>query len=102
MDWVDIQNDGVSHFGIEPDLLPRDSLHFDTFHMKCAVTRKIMGYTRRFFMNQSSEVMDDFCTKVLRTFWKDYHLYVWKNKKNFESFLGSEIALFVGNTDAIV
>ena len=102
MDWVDIQNDGVSHFGIEPDLLPRDSLRFDTFHMKCAVTRKIMGYTRRFFMNQSSEVMDDFCTKVLRTFWKDYHLYVWKNKKNFASFLGNEIALFVGNTNAII
>ena len=102
MDWVDEKNDGCSHFGIDPELLPRDSLRFDTFHMKCAVTRKIMTHLRLFLLEQSTEVIDDFISKVLRKFWNDFHLYVWKNKKKFASFLGNEIALFVAATNDII
>ena len=101
MDWVDEMNHGVSHFGIHPDLLPRESLRFDTFHMKCAITRKLMGYVRKFFLNQSDEVRSNFID-VLKSFWRDYHLYVWRNKKNFSSFQGNELALFVANTHTII
>ena len=102
MDWVDEKNKGSSHFGIHPELLPRDSLRFDTFHMKCSVTRKIMNYLRVFLLQQSSEVIDDFIFKVLRKFWKDFHLFVWKNKKKFSCFQGNELALFVGATNDII
>ena len=33
MSWIDIHNQGVSHFGIHPDDLPRDSIRFDVFHL---------------------------------------------------------------------
>ena len=101
MDWVDSSNVGVSHFGIHPDLLPCNELRFDTFHMKCAVTQKLMGFLRRFMMNQATDVIESFTSDILGSFWKDFHLYVWNNKKNFSSFQGAELALFVANTNTI-
>ena len=102
LDWIDSSNHGVSHFGLHPDLLPRHGIRFDTFHMKCAITRKLMGYLRKFLLNQSTDVIDDFLKVVLKNFWKDFHLFVWKNKKDFSSFVGNELALFVGNTTRVV
>ena len=102
MNWADDSNLGVSHFGIHPDLLPRDGIRFDTFHMKCAITRKLMGYIRRFMLNQATDVLESFITDVLGKFWNDFHLYVWKNKKNFSSFQGNELALFIVHTNDIV
>ena len=43
MDWIDKNTKGVSHFGLHPNLLPRENIRFDTFHMKCAVTQKLMN-----------------------------------------------------------
>ena len=102
LDWIDISNSGISHFGIHPNLLPRHTIRFDMFHMKCAVTRKLMASLRLILLNQATDVIDSFLKTVLKKFWNDYHMYVWKNKKNFASFLGNEIALFVGNTKSIV
>ena len=102
LDWIDLSNSGISHFGLHPNLLPRDSIRFDMFHMKCAVTRKLMAFLRLLLLNQATDVIDNFLKNVLKKFWNDYHMYVWKNKKNFASFLGNEIALFVGNTKLIV
>ena len=101
MDWIDQNNNGISHFGLHPDLLPRDGIRFDTFHMKCALTRKLIGYLRKILLNQSTDISDNFCSEVLRKFWNDYHLYVWRNKKNFSSFVGNEIAIFVANIGLI-
>eukprot|EP00551_Chaetoceros_affinis_P016131 CAMPEP_0203712330 /NCGR_PEP_ID=MMETSP0091-20130426/69973_1 /ASSEMBLY_ACC=CAM_ASM_001089 /TAXON_ID=426623 /ORGANISM="Chaetoceros affinis, Strain CCMP159" /LENGTH=776 /DNA_ID=CAMNT_0050590301 /DNA_START=350 /DNA_END=2681 /DNA_ORIENTATION=- len=101
MDWIDQNNNGISHFGLHPDLLPRDGIRFDTFHMKCALTRKLIGYLRKILLNQSTDINDNFCSEVLRKFWNDYHLYVWRNKKNFSSFVGNEIAIFVANIGLI-
>ena len=42
LDWIDEKNVGVSHFGIHPTLLPLSNIRFDTFHMKCSITRKLM------------------------------------------------------------
>ena len=100
-DWVDGSNNGVSHHGIHPSLLPVDDICFDIFHMKCSATKKLMAYLRRFILNQSPEIIKDFNVKVLKNFWNHYHIHVWRNKKNFASFLGNEIALFVANTEKI-
>ena len=102
MDWVDEKNDGCSHFGVHPNLLPRDGLRFDMFHLKCSVTKKLMSYVRELILNQSTNVIVDFSKSVLSKFWRDYHLYIWRNKKKFSSFLGNEIALFVANVDCII
>jgi hypothetical protein len=99
--WADRKNKGCTHFGVSPDLLPRDGIRFDTFHLKCAVSRKLMNYLRNFLLHQGSDVTDEFISKILKKFYNDYHIYVWKNKKNFASFLGNEIALFVSHIEHI-
>ena len=43
-DWIDENNKGVSHFGVDSYSLPRHNLRFDIFHMKCSVTKKLMTY----------------------------------------------------------
>ena len=101
LNWVDKKNKGCSHFGVHPLNLPREDLRFDTFHLKCAITRRLMAYLRNFIMKQTLVIVKDFNT-LLKSFYNDYHLYIWNNNKNFASFLGNEIALFVGNTEAIL
>ena len=101
MTWVDETNQGVSHFGIHPDLLPPDNIRFDCFHMKCAITRKLMNWLRTFLLKQSTEVVEDFSANILKKVWNDFHLYVWRNRKSFASFQGNELALFVGNIEQI-
>ena len=61
-----------------------------------------MGSIRTFLLNQSDAVVESFTRTVLCKFWNDFHLYVWKNRKNFSSFLGNEITLFVGNSGSII
>ena len=101
LDWIDKNNDGVSHFGLHPNLLPRDGIRFDVFHMRCAITRKLMNYLRCFLLEQSNAVIDSFLCSVLKKFFNDYHIYIWKHKKSFSSFQGNEIALFVANKESI-
>ena len=76
MNWFDDKNGGMSHFGLHPDLLPRDGIYLDTFHMKCVITRKLMGYLRRFMLNHFNDMFDDLIYSILRNFWNDFHLYV--------------------------
>ena len=43
MDFVDKKNKGVTHFGLHPNVLPRESIVFDVFHLQCAVTQRLMA-----------------------------------------------------------
>ena len=36
-DWADLENNGVTHFGVKPEQFPIDSIRFDTFHLTCAI-----------------------------------------------------------------
>ena len=42
MDWVDVHNCGISHFGFSPSVLPRSSLRFNVFYLRSGVTRRLM------------------------------------------------------------
>ena len=88
--WIDEKNLGVSHFGIHPKLLPLSNIRFDTFHMKCSITRKLMTSLRRFILNQSTLIMKKF-SALLREIWSDFLLFVWRNNKAFTSFNGNEL-----------
>ena len=37
MDWIDKNNYGISHFGFNSALLPRESIRFDVFHLRGGV-----------------------------------------------------------------
>ena len=99
--WCDENNVGVTHFGIDPLLLPRGNLRFDTFHMKCAVVRWILTCICSFVLNHSIDVGTKFDKNVLSHFWNDYHIFCWNNKSNFSSFQGNDLALFVANTKRV-
>ena len=44
MDWVDVENDGCSDFGISPEFLSRDCIRFDMFHLQGAIKKRLMTY----------------------------------------------------------
>ena len=54
IDWVDENNEGVSHFRINPSLMTRDGIGLDTFHMKCFVIRKMIIYLRNFIFQMTA------------------------------------------------
>ena len=64
-DWVAEKNKGYSHFGVHPELLPRNGLRFDTFHLKCAITRKLMTFLHEFILNQNESLIEEFLKKIL-------------------------------------
>ena len=99
--WCDQYNYGISHFGIDPDLLNRDMIRMDTFHLKCAITRGMMAFLRLYLdANLPIEVKYQFFGE-LKNFWNSYHIHVWDSKRNFSSFKGNELALYVANSEAI-
>jgi len=101
LDWIDANNLGVSHFGINPTLLPLSNIRFDTFHMKCSITRKLMTLLRAFILNQSTLIIGKF-SALLSKFWSDFLLFVWRNNKGFTSFNGNELKAFVDHMPEIV
>ena len=101
LDWIDEHNFGVSHFGFHPNDLPRHLLRFDVFHCRCAVTRRMMSTLKNFILKQSTAMIDSFCN-VLHKFWGEFHVTTWKEAKYFSSFQGSELLLFIKNTNLII
>ena len=101
-DWADEKNYGITHFGFHPSLFPPDKIRFDCFHLKCAITRRLMAYLREFLLEQSESLFKNFTISILEKFYKAYHVYCWNNKKNFSSFKGNELALFVASIPKIV
>ena len=101
MDWVDVENDGCSHFGISPELLSRDCIHFDMFHLQGATTKRLMTYLRKYILGRSLDKKRKF-EEVLHTFWNSYNIDVWKLNANFNSFIGSEIKAFIDHIPKIV
>ena len=97
MDYVDQHNLGVSHFGIHPDHLPRNSIRFDVFHLRCAITRRLMSTLRKFIICQKVEVVQKFSDKILSTFWNKYKVLIWNLNKPFACFLGTELLAFIRN-----
>ena len=102
MDFVDKENEGISHFGLHPNILPRDSIAFDVFHLRCAITRRLMGNLQTFMLKQSVELIQEFAELILAEFWSPYNILVWNLHKTFQSFIGSELMLFIRYTKNIV
>ena len=103
MDWIDKENIGISHFGLHPNLLPRHLIRFDVFHLRCAITRRIMSNLRKFLYgsNMDIEVSERF-SDILSVFWSDYNVLLWNLNKKFQSLTGSELLAFVKNVSKIV
>ena len=102
MDWVDYYNQGISHLGINPTILPRSSIRFDVFHLRGGVTRRLMSNLRKFLMGSTMEIeLAEKFSDVLCGFWSEYNVLLWNLNMNFQRLVGSELLLFIKNTDKI-
>ena len=103
MDWIDTDNIGISHFGLHPNLLPRHLIRFDVFHLRCAITRRVMSNLHKFLSgsNMDIEVSERF-SDILSTFWSDYNVLLWNLNKKFQSLTRSELPAFIQNVSKIV
>lgn len=101
LDWCDLNNVGVSLFGLHPEELRRDNIRFDIFHLQCAITRRLMSNLRKFMLTTTTEMMETF-SSVLLKFWTMFNVLAWNMNWPFTSFLGVELLHFIHNTDIIM
>jgi hypothetical protein len=100
-DWCDLNNFGVTHFGIHPSLFPISTIRFDVFHLCCSVTKMIMGYIRGLILKQSSTLKKEFSEKILMKIWNDFLVVCWNSNMKFNIFQGNELSVFVSNIKQI-
>ena len=101
MDWIDNKNNGISHFGIYPKYLLPSRIRFDVFHLRCAVTRRMMVYTRTFIQRGPARLVSSF-SDLLLTFMTEYNVLLWNMKKPFSKLKGNELLSFINGTEVIV
>ena len=102
-DWIDLNNFGVSHFGLHPTKFPRESIRFDVFHLRCAITRRLMVCLRNFMMKTTPYIMKQFSSLISnKKFWSDHNVLIWNMNRPFTSFIGSELLKFIKNSPVII
>ena len=101
-DWCDERNSGITHLGFDPEFLPMSTIRFDTFHLSCAVIRKLMNCLRLFVLKQSSNFIKKFTNEVLRSFMTDFLIYCWNNKLKFSVFKGNDLFTFVSYNNTMI
>jgi hypothetical protein len=102
MDWVDEKNNGISHFGLSPLLLPLHSIRFDIFHLRSAITRSLLKSLRTFMRAQVYDAQTDFDALLLMKIWDTHYVNVWKLNKPFSSLKGKQILSFIKNIPSVV
>ena len=102
MDWIDINNKGISHFSLHPHLMMRDDIHFDIFHLRCAIPRRMMNYLRKFMMKTTTDLMKKSTDSFLTKNWSNHNVLTWNLNKPFTSFIGCELLLFIKNILLVV
>ena len=102
MDWCDRENKGITHFEFSPQLLPRSSIRFDVFHLRCAVTRRMMENLRAFLLRSTMDVeLAKQFSDILNGFWFNYNVLLWNLNRSFRPMIGSELLAFIKNTNKI-
>ena len=56
--WINKNNQGLLHFGIDPNHLQIDNLRFDVFHLTCAITKRVLLSLITFILKRFFEVTD--------------------------------------------
>ena len=83
-------NNGITHFGLHPDYFDREMIRFDIFHLRCAVTRRLMSRLRDYFLRSTPDVIEAFST-LLGTFFSEYNVLLWNLNKPFTILKGEDL-----------
>ena len=97
---MDEHNEGISHFGLDPDFLPQDNIRFDVFHLCCAVTQHLINHLCKFMLCTEQELIESF-SQVLQSFWSSYNVLLWIMNKSFAILKGNELLEFIPNSSRI-
>lgn len=100
-DWCDENNYGVTHFGIHPGKFSIESVRFDVFHLRSAITRKLLHYLRQ-TMDQydDSTLLQVF--KWFRNLWGEWYCVQFILNQTQTRLQGSHIVNFIKRIDDIV
>ena len=60
MNWVDDNYFGVLHFGMHSNIPRHDSIPFDAFHLRFAITRILIAHIQAFILGTRPELIDHF------------------------------------------
>ena len=99
-DWCDISNCGFTHFGLNPRIFKYSRIRYDTFHMICQVSRRMMNYLRRFINTQMYQMKDEFFAMLYNIMGRN-KTSIWSRNKPFSSYDGKDIRLFINGITAI-
>ena len=87
-------NNGITHFGIHTEYLNRENIRFDVFHLRCAVTRRLMSRLREYLMRTTPDLINDF-SMLLGSFFSEYNVLLWNLNKPFTILKGPELLEFI-------
>ena len=85
---------------MHPNVLPRDMLRLDTFHMICQITTFIMHYIRDLLRKERFRLRQQMLS-VLATKWKTYNLFLWASNNTLSGLDGKSVFKFIGKTDEV-
>ena len=102
INWVDEHKFGISHFGMHPNILRHvnTGIRFDVFHLRCAITRRLIGNLQGFILGTTPDLIDQF-TSILSDIWSTYNVLLFNMNKSFQSFKVDELLDFIRNTKKI-
>ena len=56
-DWADNSNFGVTHFGVNPKLIPFSIIAFDNLHCRLSIVRSIWVFSRTYLEGYGFEII---------------------------------------------
>jgi hypothetical protein len=92
--WADVKNNGITHFGLHPTLLPYSSIAFDNLHCRLSIVRSIWSYIREYICAYSFDIQEKFI-KILRLQLGEYYVACYETGKNLSVMHGEQIEQFL-------
>ena len=93
-DWADKDNFGVTHFGINPSLLPLSSIGFDNMHTRFSNVRSIWTYVRDYVESYGYNLQNKFST-LLKLQIGEYYIDCHDTGKSLAVMHGEQIDSFL-------
>ena len=101
-DWCDKSNLGITHFGMSPDKFNIESVYFDIFHLRSAMTRKLLQH----FRNLIEPFEFDTCEPTFKCFdklWEsDCCSSHFTNNNTLSRIQGKQVKAWIKDMDAFL
>ena len=93
-EWCDLKNYGVTHYGVDPYLLPPSSIGIDGLHNRLSNVRSIWSFIREYLERFGHALQEDFA-KLLSKLIGEYYVECYQLNKNLSVMHGEQIEQFL-------